>query len=64
MTERYFMAQDQSCHWYVIPIERAHDWEEWVSIPEDDERAWDAPDFAKAVGGSPACVTFSNPIVS
>lgn len=62
MTERYFMSMDGSGHWYVIPVARQHEWEEWTDIPEDDERAWEAPDFAKPVGGAPSCVTFSNPV--
>lgn len=63
MSERYFMSMDGSGHWYVIPVERTAEWEAWTDISEDDERAWDAPDFARAVGGAPSCVTFSEPIV-
>lgn len=63
VSERYFMSMDSSGHGYVIPVAKQHEWEEWADIPGDDERAWDAPEFARPVGGSLACVTFSEPVV-
>jgi hypothetical protein len=58
---RFFLAQDNSGHWYVVPFVNRHEWHAWCDIPEDDERAWTAPPFAQEVGGSPSRVTFLSP---
>lgn len=64
MTDRFFLSQDNDSHWFVIPVARQQEWNDWLDIPEDDERAWEAPDFAKSVGGAPCLVTFSDPEIS
>jgi len=61
VSERYFMSTDDSGHWYIIPVTKRQEWEEWSDLPEEDERTWEAPDFARPVGGSPTCVTFTDP---
>ena len=33
----------------------------WLEIDEDDERAWDVPEFAERLNGSPHWITFQNP---
>lgn len=63
MTDRYFLATDNSGHWYVVPVARADEWRAWANLAEDDERADDAPDFAEPVNGSPGRVTFTDPRV-
>lgn len=63
MAERFILSQDNDCHWYVVPVSKQDEWEAWLEIPEDDERAWNVPDFAQPVGGSPRLVTFSDPKV-
>lgn len=60
-TERFFLSTDNDSHWYLVPVAKAAEWEEWSAIPEDDERAWDAPDFAKPLGGALGLVTFVDP---
>lgn len=62
--ERYYLSADNDCHWYVVPLARKAEWEAWLDIPEDDERAWEPPDFAIAVGGAPCLVTFSEPVIA
>jgi hypothetical protein len=62
--ERFFLGQDNDCHWYVIPDARRGDWEMWLAIPDGDEHGWDVPEWAKCVGGSPGLVTFLNPTLS
>lgn len=62
--ERFFLGQDNDCHWYVIPDARRDEWHTWLNIPDDDERSWDAPEWAKPVGGAPGWVTFSDPVFS
>ena len=59
--ERFFLGQDSSSHWYIVPVSRTEDWLAWRDLDEDDERAWTAPDYARAVGGSPFLVTFADP---
>lgn len=58
---RYRLVQDNDCHWYLIPADKGEEWDEWCDIPDDDERSWDAPDFAQGLNGSPSAVTFDNP---
>lgn len=58
---RYFLSQDNDCHWFVIPVARQREWDLWREIDSDDERAWTPPDFAQAIGGSPSTVTFCAP---
>lgn len=64
MPERFYLAQDNDSHWYVVPVARKAEWDEWCEIAPDDERAWDAPDFAKQVGGAYSLVTFENPTIA
>lgn len=54
------LVQDSDSHWYVIPADKNDEWEEFVTIPEDDERSWDVPAYAVAVGGSPSLVKFDS----
>lgn len=54
----YFLSRDQSTHWYVVPMVKEAEWNEWCNLPEDDERAWRAPEFAVPVGGSPSQILF------
>lgn len=58
---RYFLAQDNDCHWYVVPCENAEEWDVWCNLPVDDPRSDGPPRFAVMVGGSPRLVTFNNP---
>lgn len=58
---RYFLGRDNDGHWYIVPVAMAAEWEAWSAIPEDDERAWDAPEFAHRFGGAPCLVTFTTP---
>lgn len=59
--DRYFLAQDNDSHWYVVPVKREEDWGKWLSLDSEDERSWEVPDFARGVGGSPRLVTFFDP---
>lgn len=62
--ERFFLSRDNDFHWYIIPVARQQEWDEWREISEDDERSWTPPDFAKPVGGAPSLVTFCMPEIS
>ena len=59
--DRFFLTQDNDSHWFIVPVDKRDEWDEWCEIPSNDERAWDVPDFARALGGSPSNVTFENP---
>lgn len=56
--QRYKLVGDNSGHDYVIPIERADDWEKFMDIDEDDPASWDVPEWAKMIGGG---LTFTDP---
>lgn len=55
----WFLDQDCSSHWYVVPRSRQAEWDAWTSIDEDDPKAWNAPEWAARIGGSPTLVTFT-----
>ncbi|HEY3495958.1 MAG TPA: hypothetical protein VGK73_14770 [Polyangiaceae bacterium] len=61
MPEWFFLAQDNSCHWYCVPTSKREEWEAWCDIPEDDERSWNEPDYARRLDGGPEQVEFQNP---
>lgn len=58
---RFFLGQDSSGHWYVVPQDHRDDWDGWCALDEDDEAAWEAPAWAKPIGGSPSMITFCDP---
>lgn len=62
--DRYFLATDSSGHWFVVPCSKKEEWFRWADLDEDNDEAWDAPDFARVVGGAPTLVTFSNPEIA
>lgn len=57
---RFFLDQDSSCHWYLIPLEKAGEWSEFMDIPDDDERSWQVPEWAKMIDGY-SSITFADP---
>lgn len=57
----YMLGQDNSCHWYILPADKKDEWEEWLSIDEDDERSWDVPEFAQFIDGWHK-LYFENPV--
>jgi hypothetical protein len=63
VTERYFLDQDNSSHWYVVPVARQEEWDAWCNLDEDDERAWEVPSWARPVNGSHQRVKFENPVI-
>lgn len=61
---RYFLSRDNDAHWYVIPVAKQQEWDEWRGIPEDDSRSWEPPEFAMPINGSLTLVTFTDPQVA
>jgi len=60
-TDRFFLDQDNSCHWYLVQEQFRKEWDAWTNLPEDDERSWEAPSFAERLDGGPQQVTFTDP---
>jgi hypothetical protein len=58
--ERFFAAQDDSGHWYVVPVAIRAEWDAWVQIPSDDDRAWTPPAGVRDIDG-PHLLTFTDP---
>lgn len=58
---RFALAQDNDSHWYVVPVDKMTEWDEWLELDPECDEAWEAPEFAQRVGGSPSLVTFENP---
>lgn len=58
---RFFLARDNSAHWYLVEAGSREEWERWSNLPEDDEAAWEAPAFARRLNGSPSQITFTDP---
>lgn len=56
---RYFKDSDNSGHEYLIPSSRLADWLKWRDLDEDDENAWEAPDYTIRVEGE--LLEFENP---
>lgn len=61
MSERFFLSNDNDGHLYLIPADKREAFEEWREIPEDDEAAWEAPEFARRVDGDVSSITFCLP---
>ena len=60
---RYFLDQDESCHWYIIPVNKRKAWEDWRNGNQDLEISWEVPEYVIEVGGCHNLVTFSSPKV-
>jgi len=60
---KYFLDQDNSGHWYLVPVEHKEAWKIWSDLDEDDEASWEAPEYAQQLGTRPSCVQFENPEV-
>lgn len=61
MAERFFLDTDNDAHWYIIPEKYREEWDVWLGFDPDDERGWNTPEYAKALGGSPTRISFENP---
>lgn len=59
---RFFFAQDNSTHWYLVPERLRQEWDDWCELDEDDEDLWTPPAGAVPLGTSPSHWTFTNPL--
>lgn len=60
MAMRFSLAQDNDCHWYVIPADKQSAWEKWLDDQSQDDEL-DVPEYATEVGGHYSLVTFTDP---
>lgn len=56
--DRYCIVSDNSGHKYFIPVDKGDDWDKWLSLPDDDERSWDQPEYSTRIDGR---FTFTDP---
>lgn len=61
MKDRFFLAQDNDCHWYVVPEIRKEEWESWVNL--DDDASCEPPEWTLRTYGPPSAVTFEAPMI-
>lgn len=64
MNRKYFLDQDCSSHWYLVPEEHKEDFKKWSNLDEDNPEAWKTPDYAIPIGGHPNNVLFEFPVVN
>lgn len=55
----YCLVQDDSCHWFVIPVNKQEDWAD--SVCSEFENG--VPRYAQAVGGCPSLVEFKEFVI-
>lgn len=60
---RYFLGQDQSSHWYLVPANRREEFERWAAIDEEDSRGWLAPDYVTEIGCHISLLEFEIPTI-
>lgn len=60
---RYFLDQDEDCHWYIVRDDRREEWEAWRNQDyyADDFAAYPPENVAYSIGGAPNQVTFALP---
>ena len=62
-TGRFYLDTDNDSHWFLIPCECREEWTAFLDRDPDTEAAWNPPDWAVMIGGSPTLVTFENPSI-
>ena len=60
----YFLDCDEDGHWYLIPTDFRHGWNEWVNLPYDEDNPAKLPASVVCLDGGPHRVSFSHPIIS
>lgn len=58
MSDRYMLVSDNSGHTYTIPISKRDNWDDFMSLDEDDPKSWDVPEYAVIIDGD---FTFCDP---
>lgn len=58
--QRFILAKCNSNRWFIIPQEKAKDWNAFVTMDENDPASWNYPKWAIRVGGSYNLVSFTD----
>lgn len=58
MKTKYFLAQDEDSHWYVVEAKKRKQWEKWRDGGYEDEPVFIG---ATQLGYHPSFVEFENP---
>jgi hypothetical protein len=58
--KQYFLAQDNSAHWYLVAQDIREEWERWTALQTDDEASWTPPTGAERIDG-PSTIVFCLP---
>lgn len=56
----YFLSQDNSGHWVLVPQPIRDWWFKCLEFPDDDERSWVLPEGCIKIDGEPESIVFSN----
>ncbi len=58
---RFYLDQDDSCHWYIIPLSKRQEWNEFL----DSEACelGDVPPWAERINTGVSSVSFAYPMV-
>ena len=61
--KKYILAQDDDCHWYLIPADQKEEWNEWLDrvYVQEEEPPPALPIGAKEIDGWHN-LTFENPV--
>lgn len=64
MSEKFYLTSDDDCHWYVVPVDQALEWNQYLEgIYKDCNYGIPLPEGVMRVGGSPSRVHFENPVI-
>jgi hypothetical protein len=61
MSDRYFFAQDDDSHWYMVPASRRAEWDAWQRADYSDEYDIAAEANGWRTGGGIEGYTFADP---
>jgi len=56
---RFRLQQDDSCHWYIVPVEQSEAFSEWSEGGYEDDP--EPPVGCERIGGWPGLVSFTDP---
>lgn len=60
MSDRYCLKQDDDCHWYLIPVLRLQNFEEWLAAGPYYED-YEGEEFDSCRIDGPHRLTFTDP---
>ena len=63
---RYYLEEDNrwdidNQHWYLIPVNKRKEFNEWLGLSAHHVYAGVTPEYAKCIGDNPSSITFLEP---